>query len=240
VPERDLPYVMGTIRLLKRELGDRLPLIAFSGAPFTLASYLVEGKASREFAETKSMMYSAPALWHALMDRLTDVVIAYLVAQHAAGADVLQLFDSWVGCLSPPDYCRYVQPYTRRIFVALARLSVPAIHFGVGTATLLPSMAEDGAGVIGVDWRIPLDDAWTIIGPNKAIQGNLDPAVLLGAADVIEREVDDVLRRAGGRAGHVFNLGHGLLPTTPPDAVQRVVDRIRAQAPQEPLTAAAR
>ena len=230
LPERDLPFVSTTIRLLKSELGDRTPLISFSGAPFTLASYLIEGKATRDFIRTKSMMYSAPALWHELMRRLTDMVVAYLRAQRLAGADVLQLFDSWVGCLSPNDYQRFVRPYVRRIFGELAHCGVPLIHFGVNTATLLQAMKDDGASAIGVDWRIPLDEAWAIISPRKAIQGNLDPTILFGAAEVIEREVDDVLQRAGGRPGHVFNLGHGLLPSTPLEGVQRAIDRVRASS----------
>jgi uroporphyrinogen decarboxylase len=227
-PEVDLPFVLETIRILKSELGDRVPLIGFSGAPFTLASYLIEGKASRDFIRTKTMMYTAPALWHELMERLTHIVIAYLRAQRAAGADALQLFDSWVGCLSPRDYRRYVRPYSRRIFAEVAPSGAPLIHFGVNTATLLTAMKDDGADAIGVDWRIPLDDAWKIIGTDKAIQGNLDPTILFGSSDVIEDEVGDVLRRAGGRPGHVFNLGHGLLPSTPLAGVERVIDCVRA------------
>ncbi len=224
--EIDLPFVLDTIRILKKELGGKIPLIGFAGAPFTLASYLIEGKASRDFVKTKTMMHSAPELWHDLMDRLTDIVISYLMAQRSAGADVLQLFDSWVGCLSPTDYATNVEPYCKRIFEALNASDTPLIHFGVNTATLLSLMKDDGAGVIGVDWRIPLDDAWDIIGHDKAIQGNLDPAILCCSAEAIEREVRDVLRRAGGRPGHIFNLGHGLLPDIPVDAVQRVVDLV--------------
>ena len=235
VPEADLAFVFETIRILKSELGDRVPLIGFAGAPFTLASYLIEGKASRDFIRTKTMMYTAPALWHELMERLTQMVVAYLQDQHAAGADALQLFDSWVGALSPADYRRYVQPYVRMIFAELAPSGAPLIHFGVNTATLLSSMKDDGASVIGVDWRIPLDDAWAIIGADKAIQGNLDPTVLFGDADVIEREVNDVLMRADGRPGHVFNLGHGLLPSTPLEGVERAIECVRAfPAVQEP------
>lgn len=224
----DLPFVLDAIRLVKAELGDATPLIGFSGAPFTLASYLVEGKPSRDFANTKTMMYSAPELWHSLMRRLTEIVIEYLRAQQKAGADALQLFDSWVGCLSPNDYAEYVEPYSKKIFASLQSAGVPLIHFGVNTATLLPLMKDDGASVIGVDWRLPLDEAWSIIGEDKAIQGNLDPTVLLGDAAVIEREVRDVLRRADGRPGHIFNLGHGLLPSTPVDNVQRAVDCVRS------------
>ena len=230
VPEESLGFVLDTIRILKSELGDRVPLIGFSGAPFTLASYLIEGKASREFARTKTMMYAAPDLWHALMQRLTDTVIVYLHAQCEAGVDALQLFDSWVGCLSPRDYQRYVRPYSRRIFAALAPSGIPIIHFGVNTATLLHLMRDEGADAIGVDWRIPLDDAWSIIGENLAIQGNLDPTVLFGTPELIAREVNDILSRAGGRPGHIFNLGHGLLPSTPLAGVERAIECVRGEA----------
>jgi len=229
VPEVDLPYVLTTIRMLKAELGDRTPLIGFAGAPFTLAAYLIEGKASREFLRAKTMMYAAPEIWHELMTRLTDMVIVFLRAQRAAGVDVLQLFDSWVGALSRNDYVRYVQPYTRRIFAELAPLGAPLIHFGVNTATLLDAMTTDGASILGADWRIPLDRAWAVIGYDKGIQGNLDPAVLLGAGNVIEREVNDVLDRAGGRPGHIFNLGHGLLPQTPVAAIEQAIATVRAR-----------
>lgn len=240
-PEESLGFVFETIRILKADLGDRVPLIGFSGAPFTLASYLIEGKASRDFVRTKTMMYSEPELWHALMHRLTETVIVYLRAQCDAGVDALQLFDSWVGCLSPRDYQRYVRPYSRRIFAALGPLHVPMIHFGVNTATLLHLMKDEGADAIGVDWRTPLDDAWAIIGDDLAIQGNLDPTVLFGSPDLIAREVNDVLTRAGGRPGHVFNLGHGLLPSTPLDGVERAIECVRgpAVAPRAPLSFAA-
>ena len=230
VPDEDLPYVLETVRLLRRELGDGLPLIGFAGAPFTLAAYLIEGRGTREFTRTKALMHGNSTLWHRLMDRLTDIVIVYLRALRTSGADALQLFDSWIGCLSPRDYGRYVQPYCRRIFSSLSSLGAPLIHFGVNTATLLPEMTSDGGTVIGVDWRIALDDAWRIIGPDKAIQGNLDPAVLLAPNEVIDREVRDVLDRAGGRHGHIFNLGHGLLPETRVEAIQRVIAGVREHA----------
>jgi uroporphyrinogen decarboxylase len=229
-PELDLPYVLETIKLLKSDLGDRTPLIGFSGAPFTLAAYLIEGKSSRDFSRTKAMMYRSADVWHDLMRRLTDMVVAYLASQCAAGVDAMQLFDSWVGCLSPCDYRRYVQPYTQQIFSELSSLGAPLIHFGVNTATLLPMMARDGATIIGVDWRVALDEAWSSIGTGRAIQGNLDPAVLLGPASVIEREVNAVLDRAGGRPGHIFNLGHGLMPQTPLDAVERVIEAVHEYA----------
>jgi uroporphyrinogen decarboxylase len=226
---------------LRRELGDRLPLIGFAGAPFTLAAYLIEGRGTREFIRTKSLMYGEPRLWHALMDRLTAIVIVYLRALHANGADALQLFDSWVGCLSARDYVSYVQPYCRRIFAELTPLGAPLIHFGVNTAMLLHEMSHDGGTVIGVDWRIPLDDAWRIIGEDKAIQGNLDPAALLGPNAVIDAEVRDILARAAGRPGHIFNLGHGLLPDTRVEAVQRVIEVIHSEAAiAEPLIAGGR
>jgi len=229
-PAADLPYVLESIRIVKRALANSIPLIGFAGAPYTLAAYLIEGKGTRDFARTKAFMYAEPALWHQLMERLTGMVIAYMRAQAAAGVDALQLFDSWVGSLSPRDYAAYVQPYARRIFDALASLGIPLIHFGVNTATLLAEMATDGASVIGIDWRIGLDDAWRVVGHDKAVQGNLDPCVLLAPEDVIDREVRDVLARAGGRPGHIFNLGHGLLPQTPVDAVSRVIETIHEYA----------
>jgi uroporphyrinogen decarboxylase len=222
-PDVDLPYVAQAIRLLKAELGGT-PLIGFAGAPFTLASYLIEGKPSRTFLATKAMMYRAPVLWHELMRRLADLTIAYLRTQALAGADALQLFDSWVGCLAPRDYAAYVRPHVRRIFASLSDLAAVTIHFGTETATLLPQMRDDGADVIGVDWRIPLDVAWETIGPDRAIQGNLDPAALFGDWETVEVAAADVLRRVAGRPGHVFNLGHGVHPGTPVDHLRRLVD----------------
>jgi uroporphyrinogen decarboxylase len=226
-PEADVGFVLETIGVLRRELGDRLPVIGFSGAPFTLAAYLVEGRPSRDFAQTKAMMFGEPALWHALMERLTNLVIAYLRAQVSAGVQALQLFDSWVGCLSPDQYERFVRPYTQRIFHALDGLDVPRIHFGTGASTLLEQMRDDGADAISVDWRLPLDEAWARIGHHRAIQGNLDPAILYAPPGVIADAANDVLRRAGGRPGHVFNLGHGVLPGTPLEHVQRLVDVVQ-------------
>jgi uroporphyrinogen decarboxylase len=229
-PIAHLPYVLETIGLVKSDLGDATPLIGFSGAPFTLAAYLIEGRSSRDFARTKTMMFSAPDVWHALMDRLSGIVINYLAAQRSAGVDALQLFDSWVGCLSPSDYQQFVQPYTRRIFGKLQALGAPLIHFGVNTSMLLSEMRHDGADVIGVDWRIPLDDAWAVIGSGTSIQGNLDPAALLGSSDFIVRKVNSVLHRAGHRNGHIFNLGHGLLPQTPLESVELVIETVRRYA----------
>jgi uroporphyrinogen decarboxylase len=228
-PRADVPFVLETIRLVKRELGPERAVIGFAGAPFTLASYLIEGRPSREFGLTKTLMYGQPELWHQLMDRLTSIMIAYLQAQVTAGIDALQLFDSWVGALSPQDYGDYVEPYSRRIFAALKPAGVPMIHFGTNTAGLLDQMKTDGGTIIGVDWRIPLDEAWACIGYHLGIQGNLDPAALLAPPAVLEAKALDVLRRAGGRPGHIFNLGHGLLPSTPLDNVIRLVDFVQEQ-----------
>jgi uroporphyrinogen decarboxylase len=207
--------VLETLRILRRELDPAQALIGFAGAPFTLAAYLVEGRPSRDFVRTKSLMYSAPATWHRLMDRLAELTVAYLRAQIASGVDVVQLFDSWVGALSPDDYARYVQPYMRRIFTSLGSAGVPMIHFGVATATLLDEMRTDGASVIGLDWRVPLDEGWARVGHDLAVQGNLDPVALFAPPEVLDAKAADVLHRAGGRPGHIFNLGHGLLPGTP-------------------------
>lgn len=227
VPAIDLPYVLASIRILKRELEDRVPLLGFAGAPFTLASYLVEGKPSRDFLRTKAMMYGDPAAWNAMMERLADIVTVYLEAQIATGVDAVQLFDSWVGCLSPQDYEMYVRPHTSRVLRAIARTGVPVIHFGVNTAMLLAQMKDDGGTAIGVDWRIPLDDAWRIIGHSRVIQGNLDPAILLAPEEVVRRGVADVLARAAGRPGHIFNLGHGLHPQTPIEGIQHAIESVR-------------
>ena len=224
VPAEDVPFVLETIALVNRELGGRKPTIGFSGAPFTLAAYLIEGRPSRDFLRAKAMMYGEPGLWHALMTRLTDMAITYLAAQIEAGVAVVQLFDSWVGALSLTDYQQYVQPYSRRIFAALAHTGVPRIHFGTGTAALLEAMATDGADMIGVDWRTPLDIAWDKIGHERGIQGNLDPAALIGPRPHIRAGVEEVLRRADGRPGHIFNLGHGLHPETPLAHVQYAVE----------------
>ena len=226
-PERDVPYVLETLRVLRRELDPAQALIGFAGAPFTLAAYLVEGRPSRDFVRTKSLMYGAPATWRLLMDRLAELTVAYLRAQIAAGADVVQLFDSWVGALGPDDYAAYVQPYMRRIFTSLGSTGVPMIHFGVSTASLLEHMRTDGATAIGVDWRVPLDQAWARIGHHLAIQGNLDPVALFAPRDVLEAKARDILEQAGTRPGHIFNLGHGILPGTPLDNVIRLADFVR-------------
>ncbi len=223
-PVESLGYVLDSIRQLKPMLN--VPLIGFVGAPFTLASYAIEGGPSKDFARTKAMMYGEPEAWHTLCARLADMAGAYLRAQIAAGVDAVQVFDSWVGHLSPDDYREFALPHTRRVFDAIADLDTPSIHFGVGTATLLESMATAGSTVMGADWRIPLDTAWSLIGPERGIQGNLDPTLLLGPWDRLQRAVEDILARADGRPGHIFNLGHGVLPVTSPDVVRRVVDLV--------------
>ena len=224
VPEEDTPYVLETVRLLARELPADVPLIGFAGAPFTVASYLIEGRPSRTYALTKSLMRGEPELWDALMERLADLALTSLRSQVAAGARAVQLFDSWAGALSPVDYRERVLPFSRRILEGLIDLDVPRIHFGVGTGELLGLMSSAGADVVGVDWRVPLDSAWSRVGLDKAVQGNLDPAFCLAPWDVVEAETRRVLAAAGGRPGHVFNLGHGVLPETDPDVLKRIVE----------------
>ena len=223
-PAQDLGYVLEAVRLAVRALPPDIPLIGFAGAPFTLASYAIEGGATRSFAVTKRFMYAESAAWHALMKHFAELVGRYLAAQAAAGARALQLFDSWVGCLAPEDYRDHVQPYSRRALELASAGGVPVIHFATDTAGFLEDFAAAGGDVIGVDWRIPLDAAWQRIGPRRAIQGNLDPTLLLAPRAVLEARVRDVLARAGGRPGHIFNLGHGVLPETPVEALQAVVE----------------
>jgi uroporphyrinogen decarboxylase len=219
----DVPYVTEAVRALVGELAG-IPLIGFAGGPFTLASYLIEGGPSKNHDRTKAMMYGQPGLWHALMERLTVITMEFLRIQIAAGAAAVQLFDSWVGAVAPDDYRTYVLPYTSRIFTGLAGHGVPRIHFGVGTGELLRVMGEAGADVVGVDWRVPLDEAALRVGPGKALQGNLDPAILLAPWDVVEKRARDVLERGRVAEGHVFNLGHGVLPSTNPDQLKRLTD----------------
>ena len=221
----DVPFVTEAVRNLVAELGAK-PLIGFAGGPFTLASYLVDGGPSKNFEVTKSLMYGNPALWHALLSRLADITITFLQVQVAAGASAVQLFDSWAGMVSPDDYRALVLPYSRRIFDALAGTGVPRIHFGVGTGELLGLMGEAGAEVVGVDWRVPLDEAVRRVDPGKALQGNLDPAILLAPWDVIERRAREVLDRGRTAEGHIFNLGHGVLPQTDPDVLARLTDLV--------------
>src|SRR5437588_2623332 len=223
-----VPFVLETIKLLRRQLDPSVAVIGFSGAPFTLAGYLIEGKPSREFLATKTMMYTERALWDALMTRLSGLVLDYLLAQVDAGAQIVQVFDSWVGSLSPADYRRYVMPHMAGIFSGLRRGGAPSIHFGTGTAGILSLMREAGGDVIGVDWRVDLGDAWRVIGYDRGIQGNLDPALLLGPWPVIEDGARRVIEGAGGRPGHIFNLGHGVLPDSPVEHLQRLVEYVHA------------
>lgn len=224
--EADTPYVLETIDNLVAELD--IPLIGFAGAPFTVASYLIEGRPSRTYHHTKVMMKSRPQLWFALMDRLADMAIASLESQVAHGAEAIQLFDSWAGALSAADYERYAMPSSARVFEAIGATGVPRIHFGVGTGELLPLMAEAGADVIGVDWRIPLAEARTRVPADRALQGNLDPAILGAPWEVVAAEVDAVLDSNAGHPGHIFNLGHGVTPDSDPDTLELVVDRVHA------------
>ncbi|MGH7147336.1 MAG: uroporphyrinogen decarboxylase [Nitrospiraceae bacterium] len=222
----ELDYVAEAIRQARRALNGRVPLIGFAGAPFTLASYAIEGGSSRNYLLTKQMMYCEPKAWHQLMDKFARVITGYLRRQIKAGAQAIQLFDSWVGCLSVGDYVEYVLPHVQLIFEGLKREGVPMIHFGTGTSAMLRQMREAGGDVIGVDWRIHLDEAWTMIGHDVAVQGNLDPLTLFAPLHEIERRVADILRRAGGRPGHIFNLGHGILPTTPIEHVAATIDMV--------------
>ncbi|WP_424211263.1 uroporphyrinogen decarboxylase [Streptomyces sp. BI20] len=224
----DVPYVIEAIGMLTGELGGT-PLIGFAGAPFTLASYLVEGGPSRNHEHTKAMMYGEPELWAELLDRLAEITSAFLTIQIEAGASAVQLFDSWVGALAPADYRRSVMPASVKVFDAVAHHGVPRIHFGVGTGELLGLMGEAGADVVGVDWRIPMDEAVRRVGPGKALQGNLDPAVLFAGHDVVRAKADEVLAAAADLPGHVFNLGHGVLPTTDPDALTRLVEHVHTR-----------
>jgi uroporphyrinogen decarboxylase len=222
-PEESVPTILEAVRLVRGALRDDQAVIGFCGGPFTVAGYLVEGKPSRDFTTVKTMMYRQPTTWHALMDKLADTFSAYIAAKARAGADVIQVFDSWVGALSPPDYEEFVAPYSARI---LSAVDVATIHFGTGTATLLSGMAEAGGDVIGLDWRIPLDAGWAEVGDDRGVQGNLDPAVLLGPWERVESETRAILARAGGRPGHVFNLGHGVPPETDPAVLGRLTELV--------------
>ena len=225
-PRETLAHVLAAIQIVRKELDGKTALIGFAGAPFTLASYLIEGGSSRNLLKTKRLMYSDPQSWHRLMEKLAQVIADYLTAQVQAGAQAVQLFDSWVGTLTPDDYREYVLPYSKSIFAALQKTNVPTIHFGTGTASLLPLMKEAGGNVIGIDWQTPLDWAWDLLGHQVAVQGNLDPVALYAPEAELEKRVKQVLRQAGGRPGHIFNLGHGILPDTPVDQVKRVVDLV--------------
>jgi uroporphyrinogen decarboxylase len=232
-PEEAFAPVLEAVRLVRAELPEEKAVLGFCGGPFTVAGYLVEGKPSRELPRTKALMLGEPELWGALMERLTDVFAAYVNAKARAGADAIQLFDSWAGALSPDHYRQFIAPWSSAV---LGAVDVPTIHFGTGTATLLPAMAAAGGDVIGLDWRVPLDEGRALVG-GRPVQGNLDPAVVLAPWDVVEREVLEVLDRAGGSSGHIFNLGHGVLPATDPEILTRIVQlvRERTEAPAAAL-----
>jgi uroporphyrinogen decarboxylase len=223
-PEESCQFVLESVRLVRDALRPDQAVIGFCGGPFTVAGYLVEGRPTREFGKVKTMMYREPEVWHALMDKLADAFSRYVAGKVRAGADVIQVFDSWVGALAPADYEEFVAPYSARI---LASVDVPTIHFGTGTATLLAAMRDAGGDVIGLDWRIPLDRGWDEIGDDRGVQGNLDPAVLLGPWDRVEAATRDILERARGRRGHIFNLGHGVLPDTDPAVVTRLTQFVQ-------------
>jgi len=218
----ELGYVAESIRLVCKHFGDQLPMIGFCGAPFTLASYMIEGGGSRNYVHTKKMMYSAPAAWDELMGKLVAVTSEYAAEQVRAGADTIQIFDSWVGCLSVEDYRRYVLSHATDLVQKLQKAGVPVIYFGTDSATLLASMKETGADVIGLDWRIPLDEGWRQMNFRGAVQGNLDPVLLFADWKEVKTRAEDILRLAAGRPGHIFNLGHGILPETPVEAVKRL------------------
>jgi uroporphyrinogen decarboxylase len=227
-PEADTPFVVETVRNLVRDLG-HTPLIGFAGAPFTVASYLIEGRPSRTYALTKALMYGEPRLWFELLDRLADLALASLRSQITAGASAVQLFDSWAGALSPSDYARYVLPASRKVLDGLTDLDVPRIHFGVTTGELLGLLREAGADVVGVDWRVDLDTARARLGDDVAVQGNLDPVAVLSDWGIARAKAREVLRRNGGRPGHVFNLGHGVMPETDPEILEQVVELVHAE-----------
>lgn len=226
-----LAYVMETVRLTRAGLPEQLPVIGFAGAPFTLASYAIEGGGSRHYLHTKTLMYRDPAAWHELLGRLARAVGRYLTAQVRAGAQAVQIFDSWVGCLGPDDYRQFVLPHTRAVIAAVP-VEVPVIHFATGNPALLPVLAEAGGAVVGLDWRVPLDEGWRVVGHDRAVQGNLDPAVLLASREEIRRQALRVLREAAGRPGHIFNLGHGVLPQTAPDHARYLIDLVHELGPQ--------
>jgi uroporphyrinogen decarboxylase len=225
-PEEAVPFILETVRLVRAELPAEKAVIGFAGGPFTVAGYLIEGKPTREFVQTKRCMYAQPEVWHALMDKLADTFAAYLRAKVAVGADVIQLFDSWVGTLSAEDYEEFVAPYSARV---LAAVDVPTIHFGTATTHLLPAMREAGGDVIGLDWRIPIEGGWEIVGPDRGVQGNLDPALLLGPFERVATAANRILDAVAGRRGHIFNLGHGVLPDTDPTDLARLVELVHAR-----------
>lgn len=229
-PAEEIAPTMRAIEILRQELPSEVPLIGFAGAPFTLASYMIEGGSSRNYKTAKSMMFGAPQSWAALMDKVASVTESYVLAQIEAGAQAVQLFDSWVGALNGDDYRSSVLPYSQRVLQAVAQTGTPSIHFGTNTATLLELMAEAGGDVISVDWRIDLDEAWRRVGHDTAVQGNLDPIALFAPVEEIERRVKRILERADGRPGHIFNLGHGILPGTPTEAVRYVTEAVHSHS----------
>ena len=229
-PEEAVPFILEAVRLVRAELPAEKAVIGFAGGPFTVAGYLIEGKPTREFVQTKRCMYGQPEVWHALMDKLADTFAAYLRAKVMAGADVVQLFDSWVGTLSAEDYQEFVAPYSERV---LAAVDVPTIHFGTGTTHLLPAMREAGGDVIGIDWCIPIEGGWEIVGADRGVQGNLDPALLLGPFERVAAAANRILEAVAGRRGHIFNLGHGVLPDTDPADLARLVELVHARTSVE-------
>jgi uroporphyrinogen decarboxylase len=236
----ELGYVAESVARVVKHFGEKLPVIGFCGAPFTLASYMIEGGGSRNYIHTKKMMYTETAAWQMLMRKLLDVLAAYAAEQVTAGADALQIFDSWVGCLSVEDYRRYVLPFSTELVQRLKKTGVPIIYFGTDTATLLPSMKETGAHVMGVDWRFPLDQAWRSLDFQGAVQGNLDPVLLFATQKELRERTDAILQQAAGRPGHIFNLGHGILPETPVENVRALVNFVRELSPKYSTAGAAR
>jgi uroporphyrinogen decarboxylase len=229
-PEEAVPFVLESVRLVRDELASEVAVVGFAGGPFTVAGYLIEGKPTRDFVRTKTCMYASPEVWHALMDKLADTFSAYLQAQVAAGSDVVQLFDSWVGALSEADYREFVAPYSMRVLEAV---KAPTIHFGTGTTHLLREMKAAGGNVIGLDWRVPIDRCWDSLGSGRGVQGNLDPAVLLGPWERVEESAVRVLDAVAGRRGHIFNLGHGVLPDTDPADLGRLVELVHERTSVE-------
>jgi len=223
--EEKMDYLLNSIKLVRKELDGKVPLIGFSGAPFTLASYIIEGGGSRNYIHTKTMMYTKPETWHLLMEKLVDMVVKYLNAQIKAGVQAIQIFDSWVGCLSPSDYEEFILPHQKKLIENLDK-SVPCIHFAFGASHLLKYVKEAGGDVIGLDWRINIDEAWKILNYEPAVQGNLDPAALYGSKDYIKKRVSDILNRVENRNGHIFNLGHGILPTVPVENAKYLIDLV--------------
>jgi uroporphyrinogen decarboxylase len=229
-PEESVPFILEAVRLVRDDLGPNEAVIGFAGGPFTVAGYLIEGKPTREFAKTKACMYGSPEVWHGLMDKLAETFVPYLAAKVDAGADVIQLFDSWVGALSADDYREFVAPYSQRV---LAGVDVPTIHFGTGTLHLLGDMAAVGGDAIGLDWRVPIERGWEIVGPDRAVQGNLDPALLLGPWERTEAATLGILEAVAGRRGHIFNLGHGVLPETEPAVLGQLVELVHEKTSVE-------